>query len=186
MKGIVVVVIFVLAGILYASAGNDSLGITNVPGQKSEVVAVGLSLVTTVVPITAGFFVESEENDVGFWTLIAPGIIVGPSVGHSYANQWGRGLTTAGLRLGILGAGIIGLNLAVSEDDDISGRFGDALYVAAATILALSVHALYDIAVAQESARKYNESLKASGKALIIPRVDPKNKSCGVSLVYYF
>jgi len=42
MKGIVVVVIFVLAGILYASAGNDSLGITNVPGQKSEVVAVGL------------------------------------------------------------------------------------------------------------------------------------------------
>ncbi len=187
MKGIVAVLaVFVSAWILYADADNDSLGIKDVPGQKSEVVAVGLSLAATAIPITAGFLVESDENNVAVWTLMVPGIIVGPSVGHFYANQWRRGLITTGVRLGILGAGIIAFNVAVSDDEDSWDEFGDALSVGGITIIALTVHALYDIAVAQESTKKYNESLKTSGKAFIIPRIDPKDNRCGVSFVYCF
>lgn len=193
MKGIVAVAaVFVSAWILCADADSDSLGIKDVPGQKSEVAAVGLSLAATVVPVTAGIFVvnkgESEENDVGwgFWALVVPGITVGPSAGHFYANQWRRGLITTGVRLGILGAGIIAFNVVTSDDEGFLDNFGDALAVGGITTIALTVHALYDIAVAQESAKKYNESLRTSGKALLIPRIDPKDKGYGVSLVYSF
>lgn len=177
-----IVVFMFAAGMFYA---DDSLEIPNIPGQKSGVVAVGLSLGATLIPCVVGISVESEENDVGFWSLIVPGITVGPSVGHLYASQWKRGLTTAGLRLGILGAGIIAFHLA-TDNGDILDRFEDAMIVGGATTIALAAHALYDIATAQESAKKYNESLTTSGKAYIVPRIDAKNKCYGVSFVYSF
>ncbi len=183
---IAIVVFMVIAGILHAETSSDTLEILPAPGRKSEVLAVGLSLGATLIPCTIGYSVESEENNVGFWSLIVPGITIGPSVGHFYANQWKRGLTTAGLRLGILGAGIIWFHLATESDGSLWDRFDDAVIIGGATAIALGAHALYDIAAAQESAKKYNEMLETSGKTLIIPRIDPHHKRCGISFFYCF
>ena len=66
--------------------------------QKSPALAFMLSLGATFAPIllSAEFGVE----DLGVAYLILSGALaLGPSVGHWYAEQYSRGLLTAGLRV---------------------------------------------------------------------------------------
>jgi hypothetical protein len=72
------------------------------PAQKSPGTAFALSFATTAVPMVAGGLASSEAGGVAF----LGGLVIGPSVGHLYAGQVGRGLGTILLR----GAGtVIGL-----------------------------------------------------------------------------
>lgn len=70
------------------------------PGaSKSPRTAALLSVGWTAAPVLAGT-VAGIESEVGV-LMIASGIVLGPSAGHWYAGRTVRGLTTAGLRLGL-------------------------------------------------------------------------------------
>lgn len=78
-----------------------------VPAQKSPSTAFQLSFFSTVVPMGAGTIAlaSSSDNEAGAFAFLG-GLIVGPSVGHFYAGQGGRGIGTlllrgAGTALGI-------------------------------------------------------------------------------------
>ena len=64
------------------------------PARKSPGTAFVLSLTSTAAPILLGAAIQDDAGAV----LVLSGLIVGPSVGHLYAGQVGRGLGTIGLR----------------------------------------------------------------------------------------
>ena len=64
------------------------------PARKSPGTAVVLSIVSTGAPVITGL---ALRNDTGA-RLFLGGLVVGPSVGHLYAEQLGRGLGTIALR----------------------------------------------------------------------------------------
>jgi hypothetical protein len=67
---------------------------------KSPGTAFRMSLVSTAAPVVLGAIIIPVSPEVG-GALIFTGVVVGPSVGHWYAGRTGRGLLTAGLRLGL-------------------------------------------------------------------------------------
>ena len=67
------------------------------PAQKSPSAAFQLSLFSTVVPVGAGLALASADNEAGGLAFLG-GLVVGPSVGHFYAGQAGRGFGTMLLR----------------------------------------------------------------------------------------
>lgn len=69
------------------------------PATKSPSTAFVLSFASTVVPIGVGAVMADRNIDAG-WVLIFGGGIIGPSVGHFYVGESGRGLGTAALRAG--------------------------------------------------------------------------------------
>jgi hypothetical protein len=69
---------------------------------RSPTTAGLLSLGFTAVPMAVGYGMRSTA---GAWVFLG-GIVVGPSVGHIYAGQVGRGLATAGLRAAAAAVGI--------------------------------------------------------------------------------
>ena len=64
------------------------------PAHKSPGTAFVLSLTSTAAPILLGAAMQDDAGGV----LVVSGLIIGPSVGHLYAGQVGRGLGTMGLR----------------------------------------------------------------------------------------
>ena len=76
-----------------------------VPAPKSPSTAFQLSLFSTLVPMGAGALAlasSSGESEAGAFVFLG-GLVVGPSVGHFYAGQAGRGIGTTLLR----GAGTV-------------------------------------------------------------------------------
>ena len=72
------------------------------PPRKSPATATSLSFGFTAIPIAIAFAMKSEGSAYPFLA----GAIVGPSVGHLYAGQTGRGLATIALRAGATVVGI--------------------------------------------------------------------------------
>jgi hypothetical protein len=64
------------------------------PARKSPTTAAVLSIVSTGAPVITGL---ALGNDTGA-RLFLGGLVVGPSVGHLYAEQLGRGVGTIALR----------------------------------------------------------------------------------------
>jgi len=64
------------------------------PARKSPGTAAVLSLVSTGAPVITGL---ALRNDTGARVFLG-GLVVGPSVGHLYAEQFGRGFGTMALR----------------------------------------------------------------------------------------
>jgi hypothetical protein len=82
---------------------------------KSPSTAFQLSFFSTVVPMGAGALaLASSDNEAGALVFLG-GLVVGPSVGHFYAGQVGRGIGTTLLR----GAGTaIGVGSIIPCFDD--------------------------------------------------------------------
>jgi hypothetical protein len=81
------------------------------PAHKSPGTAFVLSLTSTAAPILLGAAIQDDAGAV----LVFSGLLIGPSVGHFYAGQVGRGLGTFGLRA----AGtVVGLYWIVACMDD--------------------------------------------------------------------
>ena len=72
---------------------------------KSPSTAFALSFTSTAAPILAGALLANSGTDAG-WVMIFAGGIIGPSVGHFYAGEAGRGLATAALRAGGTAVGL--------------------------------------------------------------------------------
>ena len=76
-----------------------------VPATKSPTTAFVLSFASTAVPVAVGAVVGNAGTDAG-WYVFLGGIVIGPSVGHFYVGETGRGLATTAIR----GAGtVVGL-----------------------------------------------------------------------------
>ena len=85
--------------------------------RKSPSAALFLSLGSTVVPVSLGAALAATDGASGetAGSLMAGGILVGPSVGHWYAGRWGRGFATLGVRLAL---GALGLALWARSECD--------------------------------------------------------------------
>jgi len=68
-----------------------------VAAQKSPSTAFQLSFFSTVVPVGAGLALAGADNEAGGLAFLG-GLVVGPSIGHFYAGQVGRGMGTTLLR----------------------------------------------------------------------------------------
>lgn len=152
---------------------------------KSEGQAVAMSLAVTVAPIVlAGVVSSGGTEEVGL-CLALGGLIAGPSMGHFYAKQTGRGLTGIGIRTAIVVGGAFLISSATEELDPDSRGFSAGVGIIAVGAVTL-VHGMYDIFTAPSSVRKYNESLINEVHLRLVPEVDPLNKNYGLSIVYNF
>ena len=79
------------------------------PEQKSPVLALGLSLLGTGAGVAALFAASHVDDGEIVGALGVAALVVGPSLGHIYADEPGRAVRHAGVRLGalaIMGAGL--------------------------------------------------------------------------------
>ena len=90
------------------------------PGNlKSESTALLWSLGATLGPAALGLGLASaggwndNQGTLGVGLAVASaGVLMGPSVGHWYAEQYGRGVLSMFLRIGIAGLGLLALSTA--------------------------------------------------------------------------
>jgi hypothetical protein len=76
-------------------------------GRRSPAAAFAISTLATAVPIALGAR-TAHKSDLALG-LMSAGIVLGPSAGHVYAGQHGRGALTAAMRLGA-GTAVWGLS----------------------------------------------------------------------------
>lgn len=181
-RSIVFILLVLCVVRLHADNYNDTLGMSYEPVLKSPYVADGLALAATIIPIAIAYNTDFDHT----WWLAVSGLAIGPSVGHFYASQWGRGLTTAGLRTGLLAIGVnfTALTFAESFFSDISGIGGP--FIAVASLIGAFGLALYDLGTTEASVDKYNESIRAQGRSYFVPHIDFRGKRYGLTVVYHF
>jgi len=144
-------------------------------GAKSEGIAVGASLLGTVVPTVVGI-------QAGGGPFLFYGIFLGPSTGYFYAGNAGRGFGGAVLRFGIATAAALGAVAACGsnwiwscDDPGLSNT------IALTGLGLMAVSAIYDIAGAGNAARHWNEA-HAAGPVSIMPRVDVDRRAAGLNV----
>ena len=122
---------------------------------KSEGAALAWSLGGTLGPIGAGLLLALPSDGAvgGGVALFLAGSIVGPSLGHFYANHPGRGAVGIAVRTGAGLATLWGIRCGFTEAYcNSEPAFG---YVGLAVAL---VSIIYDVGTAPASARRYNKS----------------------------
>ena len=161
--------------------------------QKSSMVALSYSLGATILPSipTLIFLCSSEEGEVYVpvtsLALSFAGIIAGPSMGHFYAGNREKGMSSIGFRSICFGAGALTLligggYLMSNMDSDLTLIF----LIAQATGIAIAGSALFDIFTCPSSVRKYNQSIRGYGGFYLTPEIDLKTKNYGLSIAYRF
>lgn len=168
----------------YALTLNESWCYDYYKAAKSEKTAVWWSVGTTAGLTGLGVLLtwQVEPRAIGWGTFLS-GVLIGPSAGHFYAQQWSRGLTSVGVRSGIAAIGLFASFTAATAatlSDDFSGSGGTAAFlVTSGIVVALGVG---DVISTPESVRKYNRQLKLQLK----PEYDPMHKRFGIGVAYRF
>ena len=129
--------------------------------QRSPNRAFAYSLLGTALPVGVGGGTALGKNELSGGAVVAiGGAVIGPSLGHFYAQRHGRairGIVVRGLAAGMVA---IALDSSQSRDDDrISSQCGTgcaALFVGGA--LLGSVFLVADVGEASRSARIHNET----------------------------
>ena len=126
--------------------------------HKSEAGALAWSLAGTLAPIGAGLLIAVSSGgwvSGGTAALAVGGFVVGPALGHFYADRVGRGFVGIGVRaLAILT--LVGLRCGFTEASCTYPPGFAYVGIAAGTI-----SMFYDIATAPASARWYNDRHKS-------------------------
>jgi len=115
-------------------------------GIKSESTALRLSMLGTGLPLGTGVLVA---GDAGAWIFLG-GAVLGPSLGHFYAERPGRALIGVGIR----SAAIVGLAAAIGSSWEDESGGAAALGIGCLMVGTASI--ITDIAEAPRSARKHN------------------------------
>ena len=150
--------------------------------RKSPTQAQLYSLGGTLVPVLLGAGMDKERDDIRV-PLLAAGILVGPSVGHFYAENTSQALTGIGIRLGGGALSVLGFGVALNASlEGNSGGGGAALFYAG--VLTSLASAGYDIFTADDAARDYNEAHGLSVQAA--PTVGPRGEQVGLALQVSF
>lgn len=147
----------VLCGVIFCS----TVSAQHVAGleMKSPQKAVNLSLLGTLIPVGLGIAMVANDDSersggpamIGALCIMG-GILVGPGLGHSYAGSGGRMLSGIGLRLLGFGGAMTAFALSWNSPDSDSAEAG---FYGGMALAGFS--AIYDIATADDTARKYNE-----------------------------
>jgi len=152
---------------------------------KSESTALLGSLACTVAPlILAGTLVSGNSEDFGLCIGFGS-VVLGPSLGHFYAEQPGRGIRGIMIRTSIV-AGATGFGYLATRDSDPDSRGFTVMGAILLGGLLSCAHGVYDICTTPSSVRKYNESLRYEAGLKLVPETDPLNEAYGLSLVYGF
>jgi hypothetical protein len=112
-------------------------------GLPSEGTAMALSVLGSAVAVVSTLS--------GNGTLALAGLTFGPSLGFLYGGCWGRGLLSAGLRLGATFAMVM---IALSND-------GAGYVLAYSWIGAMTASMIYDLATVKSTVRRHNAALMA-------------------------
>ncbi|MGE0549037.1 MAG: hypothetical protein AB7O24_18750 [Kofleriaceae bacterium] len=116
-------------------------------------------------------------------------VTVGPSIGHFYSGEVGRGALSTGIRVGALGVSALGMSMALSDlfcSSDCHDGEADAGVAIMLGGLALATGAaIYDIADAPSAARRANVRAARGGQLTVVPKLSP-NGSAGMAVVGTF
>ncbi len=178
------VCLLLLAGLLGASALSAS-------AQQPAPPKTDTTIRTTLIPMTGSIDPKSPSRAQTysvFGTLLpvlagtkAPyllglGLVFGPATGHFYAKNYSQAFWGIGIRTGapLLMGGLIGSG----------GELDDAIMAALIGGSIAAVSAIYDMATADNAARKYNERHASSVR--VAPTVGPQGEQVGLSLQVSF
>lgn len=156
--------------------------------EKDPGVAVSGSLLVTAAGI--GTMVVGLGTDNGALGLAGfTATLLGPSFGHFYAGEYGRGLAHSGLRLGatvmtVAGAAWTGsllLGCAFGDDSDCGGSVGAPLLLVGGVVLggASIVHSIQD---GPRAVRRYNERARARQLRITPAPIVGPDHSAGLGL----
>lgn len=132
---------------------------------KSETTALLLSFLGTAVPIGVGAPIVWEgAGSTPAAVFMVAGVLIGPALGHFYADRPGRAFAGIGIRL-LAGAGVALGGLASGSE---GGATGGATAVAAIGGILAGASILWDIVRAPHSARVHNEEVPQRHMAIFI------------------
>lgn len=129
------------------------------PDDKNPDTALGVSLLGTAAGV--GLMMAGAKSDTTTLGLVGLAtVVVGPSFGHFYAGEAGRGLTQSAVRAGSFGVMLVGGIWLLADCLSLSGEPcdagpGPALLMAAGLVVGTS-SAAYSIYDAPRSARRRN------------------------------
>jgi len=160
---------FLMLATLTLTLGSDTVADDELsPQPKSRSRAYAYSAVPTVV-LTAGgialmsYASDQDENSMagwaGFW-MLSGGMILGPSLGHVYAER-PKPFSGAAIRTGIALLCVGGMALVedgINEDYTNLAPGMALVWIGSAGWI---ISALWDIATAERSADQYNERIKS-------------------------
>ena len=149
--------------------------------RKSPILAVGLSLGGTAVPLLASAFAADTHDKAGLWAV---GLSLGPSLGNYYAEN--RRRVKRGLKIRGIGASITGVGMVLMLGAVFGGEKAEtvALWVTGAGFGTVAGGAAYDIVTAWDSATDYNEAHGLSAE--LAPAVGPRGEQVGLALQVSF
>jgi hypothetical protein len=150
------------------------------PGHKSATTALLWSFLGTLVPAGAGIAAASGESSDPMPGLVILGaLILGPSLGHFYADRPGRAFVGIGIRtLAVAG---IGAGFAATWNDSNAG--GTALLFGSLALGALSVG--WDVIRASHSAKVHNEKQHPGRVAIgIMPVSEARGVQIGARVAF--
>jgi hypothetical protein len=127
--------------------------------EVSPAAAFGLSLAGTAVG-WGGLLMAAEVDSEALGWVAVGGILVGPSLGHFYAGEVGRGLGHTGIRLGagaifVVGAAITFSDCFFTEEEECDGSSGPLIMLGGAALGAGST--IYSIVDAPRAATRANQ-----------------------------
>ncbi len=172
--------LIVIVSLLTAADSTDD-SVLQTPEPKSESKARNLALEGTFLPVLCGSGIALFAQPHTGVALGGAGLLFGPSLGHFYAHQWGRGLISIGFRTAIVGMGIYGVYGAAAYE-------GDAMAIATGVAFgsALIGSIVYDFATAPASVRTYNAQIEKMSRMQLVPYIDLRNEKYGLVFVYRF
>jgi hypothetical protein len=141
---------WILLALLFAvsmAGARDGRAEDSAPKIKSESSALMYSLGGTAVPIGSGILLGGQG---GAAFVVLGGAVIGPSLGHFYADRPGRAM----IGIGIRSAALVGLAVAIGSSWDDESTDASALGVGSVIVGTASM--LVDIAEAPHSARVHN------------------------------
>jgi hypothetical protein len=148
------------------------------------------SLIGTAVPALAGSYdayrAESSDSDVAGIVLVGA-LLIGPSLGHFYADRPRRAFVGIGIRTVTAAAGAAGFFYFNGMDDSAgehsNPELGQTLAGVAVALVGASL--AWDIIRAPHSARVHNDQLlQARGSIGVAPSVAPAGLGLRVEITF--
>jgi len=151
---------------------------TGAEGWKSPSRAFLYSFLGTAIPVGAGGGAALGQNELSPGALVAiGGAVIGPSLGHFYAQRNGRairGIVVRGAAAGVIAA-------AVNTSTDSGDDEGMAALFLAASVVGVTF-LIADIAGASRSARVHNQELAGRTGVCVSPMACPVAGAPGIGL----
>jgi hypothetical protein len=186
-----VLTIVILIGLVcFSTSMARNPNTVKIPKAKSPEKAVLISLAGTVISYGILMSTSGNGNDMGITNVIVlGGTLIGPGLGHNYAGNEGRMWRGIGIRAAACGLTLLGAGLVLDATwNSNEGSEAPGIFFIFAGSIAFLGSSVYDIATADDSARKYNEEngLAAKAKISISPTYFVQHQAPGAAITLNF